>query len=357
MRSRSLCRLLPLTIALTLSSTLLLRASSDDLLFARLNEYLNALRVQAGIPALAAAVVGPGEVVWEQVYGLQDIDRNIAARYDTPFELDGTTEAIVGSLALRCASDGWLSLDDPVGAFVADSPDAALTLRQLLMHTVPGPNGPVFSYQPERLGPIANAVAGCTDSSFRFGIAGLFARMAMINSVPGADVVKLAPHADGFTVDDISHFSDVLSHLATPYAVDGRGRATASEYTASTLTPWSGMVSTLQDLEQFDLALKKGVLLRPEWLALAWTPPIGADGERLPHGIGWFVQTYNNERVVWQFGVSDSASSSLLISIPGRGLTLILLANSQGLVRPYPLAEGNVAVSPFARVFLSLFMR
>ena len=69
------------------------------------------------------------------------------------------------------------------------------------------------------------------------------------------------------------------------------------------------------------------------------------------------MQSYNRERVVWQFGVGDNASSSMMITIPGRGLTLILLANSQGLVRPFPLAEGNVAVSPFARLFLSLFAR
>ena len=117
------------------------------------------------------------------------------------------------------------------------------------------------------------------------------------------------------------------------------------------------MISSLRDLEQFDLALKKGVLLRPELIALAWTPPERANGDRLPHGIGWFAQTYNGERVVWQFGVADGASSSLLITIPSRGLTLVLLANSEGLVHPYPLAEGNVAVSPFARVFLSLFLR
>jgi hypothetical protein len=56
-------------------------------------------------------------------------------------------------------------------------------------------------------------------------------------------------------------------------------------------------------------------------------------------------------------GVADNASSSLVVTVPGRGLTLILLANSQGLVRPYPLAQGDVTASPFARIFLSLFVR
>ena len=117
------------------------------------------------------------------------------------------------------------------------------------------------------------------------------------------------------------------------------------------------MISTVRDLEQFDLALKKGVLLRPEWRVLAWTPPTDANGQPLPHAYGWFVQTYNGERIVWQFGVSDNASSSMVIAVPTRGLTLILLANSQGLARPFELSAGDVTVSPFARLFLSIFVR
>src|SRR5437762_1460887 len=80
-------------------------------------------------------------------------------------------------------------------------------------------------------------------------------------------------------------------------------------------------------------------------------------GRTLPHAYGWFVQQYNNEKIVWQFGVSDNASSSMILILPRRGLTLILLANSQGLARPFALSAGDVTVSPFARLFLSIFAR
>jgi hypothetical protein len=69
------------------------------------------------------------------------------------------------------------------------------------------------------------------------------------------------------------------------------------------------------------------------------------------------VQNYRGETVVWQFGVSANASSSLVVTVLGRGLTLILLANSDGLVKPYPLAAGDLTASPFGRLFLGLFVR
>ena len=114
---------------------------------------------------------------------------------------------------------------------------------------------------------------------------------------------------------------------------------------------------TVRDLAKFHLALKAGVLLRADTLALAWQAPIDRDGRRLPHGLGWFVQSYNGETIVWQFGVTDNGSSSLWVTVPGRGLTLILMANSSGLARPFNLAAGDLTVSPFARLFLGLFVR
>ena len=348
--------LLLLTMALSLSGGALVHAA-DDFVLSRFTTYLDSLRTQAGIPGLAAAIVGPANVNWEGFFGRQDLERNIAVRFDTPFQLDGTTQMVVASLAVRCASDGYLSLDDPVSKFAPSSADASATIRQLLTHTTAGVNGLTFSYRPERLAPVAAAIASCTDSTFRWGMSALFDRMAMIESVPGSDVVRLTAPAEDFTASALQRYSDVLRRLATPYAVDARGRATPSAYVASTLTPASGLISTVRDLEQFDLALKKGVLVRSDVLPLAWTPPTGANGQPLPHAYGWFVQDYNGERIVWQFGVSDNASSSMIITAPRRGLTLILLANSQGLARPFALSAGDVTVSPFARLFLSIFVR
>ena len=348
----------PLLLAMALAvSVAALAHAADDLVLSRFGEYLDALRVQAGIPGLSAAIVGPGDVMWEAAYGQQDVDRNVAARLDTPFQLDGTTQAIVASLAVRCASDGWVSLDDPVSKFAPSSPDAGATLRQLLTHTWSGPNGLTFSYRPERLAPVAAAVAGCTDSTFRWGMAALFDRLAMIDSVPGSDVLQVRAPAENFTAFALQRYSDVVRRLATPYAVDAKGHASLSSYNAPVLTPASGMISTVRDIEQFDLALKKGVLLRPEWRTLAWTPPADANGQPLPHAYGWFVQSYNGGRLVWQYGVGANASSSMIISVPERGLTLILLANSQGLARPFDLSQGDITVSPFARLFLSVFIR
>jgi hypothetical protein len=55
--------------------------------------------------------------------------------------------------------------------------------------------------------------------------------------------------------------------------------------------------------------------------------------------------------------MAENASSSLMITLPARGLTLIVMANSDGLVKLYSPAKGDVTLSPFARLFLNLFVR
>jgi CubicO group peptidase (beta-lactamase class C family) len=349
--------LVRLTIALSLSMGVLVHGA-DDFVFSRFGDYLDALRAQAGIPGLAVAIVGRESVTWERAFGYQDVDRNIATRLDTPFELDGTTEAIMGSLLVRCAADHRLSLSDPVSKFAPSTPEPSATLAQLLTHTTAGSNGLTFSYRPDRLGPVSGAIAACTDLPFRSGMASVLDRLAMTETVPGSNIVGPPVTEERFFTDAaLERYAAVLRRLATPYTVDARGRATPSASVPSPLAPASGLISTVRDLEKFDLALKDNFVVPAEWLTLAWTPPTDAAGKPLPHGYGWFVQDYNGERLVWQFGVSDNGSSSMIITVPRRATTLIMLANSPGLARPFSLAGGDLTVSPFARLFLSIFLR
>jgi CubicO group peptidase (beta-lactamase class C family) len=180
----------------------------------------------------------------------------------------------------------------------------------------------------------------------------------MGDSVPGPDVLRLEPPAEGIPApSQIDRYQTVLSRLATPYVLNAQRRAVPSTHTTTTLTPASGAITTARDYAKFDLALKRGEIVRTETLSASWQAPMGRNNQRLPHGVGWFVQTFNGEPIVWQFGVSDSGSSSMVMMAPGRGLTLVLLANSPGLVRPFALDKGDLVASPFGRLFLGMLVR
>jgi CubicO group peptidase (beta-lactamase class C family) len=344
-------------VAASLLVTAPLRAA-DELLFDRFRDYVDALRTQAGIPGLSVVIVGRTEVLWRYGSGLKDVDHPDPALPDTPFHVDGLTQILTASLVLRCAEEGRLSVDDPIGLYKRDAAEPSTTIRQLLTQTSGPADALSYVYRAERLDPLASAVRTCTGDSYRETVANLLDRFAMTNSVPGADVLSLAPPAEGVPVAALKvRYADVLARLAPAHTVDRKGRATVTARAISTLTPSGGLISTADDLARFDLALRSGALLRDDTLAAAWRPPVGRDHQSLPHGMGWFVQNYKGETVVWQFGVTENASSSLMVTVPARALTMIVLANSDQLVKPFPLTNGDVTVSPFAKLFLGVFVR
>jgi CubicO group peptidase (beta-lactamase class C family) len=124
-----------------------------------------------------------------------------------------------------------------------------------------------------------------------------------------------------------------------------------SEYPPKGVNASAGLVSTVRDLARYDAALDAHVLLSSSTQQIAWTPFRLASGRDSPYALGWFVQSTVAGRAVWHYGLWPTFSS-LILKLPERGMTLILLANSDGLSSLFPLAAGDVAVSPFARAFI-----
>jgi CubicO group peptidase (beta-lactamase class C family) len=348
--------LLILTIgALLLALRVPVRA--DSFLYNLFEQYTDALRRQAGIPGMATAIVTPNGGLFESAYGYQDLERSILTRTDTPFHVDGVTQAFTAELLLQCVEQGRLDIDTAVARFDTTGSDPGATVRQIMTHTSTSPGGLTFSYRLDRLAPLTAVAKDCDKESFRRTLASTLERFAMKDSVPGPDAATMKPEALGvFSKRGIERYQGVMTRLAVPYAVDRKGRPSASEYTVTSLTASAGLISTVDDLAKFDLALRDGLIVRDDMLAASWRNPVSGNGDPLPHAIGWFAQTYNGELIVWQFGVDDNASSSLILKVPARGLTLIMLANSDRLAKPFSLAAGDVTVSPFALQFLRLFV-
>ncbi|MNC94161.1 hypothetical protein D3C83_109470 [compost metagenome] len=59
---------------------------------------------------------------------------------------------------------------------------------------------------------------------------------------------------------------------------------------------------------------------------------------------------------MWQFGQVKDAYSAILVKVPARRLTFILLANSDVLAAPFTGGTWDVTASAFARTFLLMYV-
>jgi CubicO group peptidase (beta-lactamase class C family) len=323
---------------------------------------VEALRVAARIPGLAVAVVQDGRVVLAEGLGVADIATQAPVTAETPFDIASVSKPISAVVALRLVELGQLDLDRPMASFAGFAEFCGavreaggifwgdyrcdtepLTLRHVLSMQANDTVGTRFYYNPPSYSWASRPMMEVTQKSFSDLVAEhVFGPAAMTGSARKHRNLPLRP--------------ELAERLARPHRLDAQGQLVASELPGPQGDGAAGGVtSTAADLARFDLALDAGKLLSPASRAALWQTRTGADGQPLPYGLGWFVRTLDGRRVVWHTGLWEQAYSALYLKLPDEGLSLILLANSDGLGWQQGLDEAALERSPFARSFLAWF--
>ena len=108
---------------------------------AALNQALDALATaelaQSGIPSIQIAVGQSGQVVFEQGYGLSDVENQVAASHLTKYRTASVAKWWTATAAMMLNERGNLDLDAPVQQYCPTYPEksATVTTRMLINHT------------------------------------------------------------------------------------------------------------------------------------------------------------------------------------------------------------------------------
>jgi CubicO group peptidase (beta-lactamase class C family) len=305
---------------------------------------------------MSATVIQNGVVVWERGFGRRDVESGAPALPETPYLIGGLSQTFGATLFLRKCVDQWgAQLDDPVVLRNPAFGEPHTTQRQLLSHTAPAGGG--YVYSPLRFSALTPVIERCAQEPYRKVLVNeIFDRFAMLDSSP--DQMLATPSIEDARTFDAGHlerYADVVSRMATAYRITSGRAQRNTDLPARRVDASDGIISTVRDLARFDNALASNALLSRVTRDFGWTQSFAGDTP-LPTGLGWFVQEYHGEPIVWQFGVIRGGHSALIVKAPNRGLTFIALANSDGLTAPFALESGNVESSLFATLFLRLFL-
>jgi CubicO group peptidase (beta-lactamase class C family) len=321
---------------------------------------LEKLRTTARIPGLSAVVVKDGRVVFKQGFGFANLEKRIRATPDTPYNIASVTKPISAVVALKLVEEGRLDLDRLVktnprfsgfceefrqekSIFARDLRCGELTMRHLLSHSVSGAPGERFSYNPIMYSWASRPMAAAAGKPFSALVEEYVFRPAgMKHSARIHRELPLRP--------------DLALALAPPYHVDDSGKVFPSPPLSQQGDGAAGgVISTALDLAKFDAALDTGKLVSARSRDLMMTPTRSTAGTTIPYGLGWYVQEFRGRKLVWHSGWWEKAYSALYLKVPEKKLTLILLANSEGLWWDNPLDQAQVERSPFAAAFLDRF--
>jgi CubicO group peptidase (beta-lactamase class C family) len=313
---------------------------------------LEALRQELKIPGLSAAVVKDGQLVWAGGLGLADVENRIPATPETPYHLASVTKPFAALAIMQLVQDGKLSLDDPVSRYGVTLPEGdAVTVRHLMSHTSAGTPGARFQYDGTRYGLLSQVVLAATGRSLQDW---LFER---ILSPLGMDDTVPAPPTTCAGLPFAPACERVYAAIARPYLLDGELNPVLGFYQDS-FNAGAGLISTVVDLAKFGAALDSNTLVTAASKEQMFTPTVSTSGQELPYGLGWFTQSYRGTRLIWHTGYSPPSTSALFLKLPEQGLTFMVLANTDGLSRPFASAmgDGDVLGSLVAVAFYKHFV-
>jgi len=249
-------------------------------------------------------------------------------------------------MLMQLVNEGKISLDDPVTQYGINlNSSGTIRVRHLLSHTSEQTPGSVYSYNGDRFSYL--------DSVFVRADGRTFARALYDRIITPLNLKWIAPNP-GSTFFSLSGIAP-----ATYQGNFARGYASTFDDTPipfpTGFSTAAGLTASAREMLAFSMALDRDALLPANLKALMFTPVTLTGGGVSPYGLGWFSTDYKGVHVIWHYGLW-TAISTLIIKVPDRQLTFVLLANTEALSAPYPLAAGRLDQSPWAREFLDAFV-
>jgi CubicO group peptidase (beta-lactamase class C family) len=291
------------------------------------------------IPGLSAGIVHNQRLVWAQGFGFRDYEQRLPATPDTVYPIHSVTKTFSSVLTMHLVESDKLDLNTPIKRYIPgyDGHDAT-TVRHLLTHTSHGIPGERFRYDGNRFNLLTAVIEQVTKKPFAAALSEIILEPLAMRRTTG-------PDASGYVT--------ILDEVTKLYVLEDNSLA-ARPINGHFYLGASGILfSTVPDLARYDQALDQHVLLKEDSQEHVFLSSVSHTGKVLPYGLGWFVQHYQGVKLVWHYGIGPT--SSLLLKIPERNLTLILLANSDGICS-YKLHYGDVLKCPFVGPFLRLFV-
>src|SRR5215204_1605543 len=355
----AICLVLLVTLNTSVPFASQANTAGDGERLAQFEQSLDSLRRHYKIPGLSAAIVHNQRIIWDAGFGFQDIAGGILATPDTPYRIASLTKTFASTLLMQCVERGQLDLDAPINNYTSSITQPGVRIRHVFTHTSESvPPGERFIYNGNRFAALTAVIDSCASKPFREDLAKtILDPLEMWDSVPGQDMESPSPSAAAlFTPETLQRYKSVIQRLAKPYTLDSRGQPVLSAYPNRGISASAGLISTVRDLARYDAAVDRHLLLGAETQEVAWTNAVNSWGQVLPYAKGWFVQNRAGTRLVWHYGYWPTFSS-LILKVPSRDMTLILMANSDGLSAPFSNAlggVGDVTGSPFANLFLQM---
>ena len=325
----------------------------------RIERAISAEMSRSNIPGVSVAIVTDNKLQWSNGYGLADLENFVPAKSSTVYRLGSISKPITAVAVMQLVERGKLDPDAPVQKYCSAFPEKQwpVTARQILGHlggirhykgieevnstrryeTVAAgleifksepllhEPGTKYFYTTYGYSVLGCAVEGASGMKFTDFLRDNIFKPAGMNRMRADDIAELIINrAQGYQKTRSGELRN--SALAdTSYKIPG-----------------GGLVSTVEDLARFAIALQTGALAKKDTLEQMYTRQKTRDGNQIGYGLGWGINERKGMRVVAHGGAQQRVSTYLFM-LPEKGLAVALMANLEGVGGRLNELSGQIA--------------
>jgi len=322
---------------------------------------------KASSPGCAIGIMQDGEIVYQQGYGMANLEYNIPNTPKTIFHVASVSKQFAAMAIALLADKNQLSLDDEVNQYFTEFPDfgETITIRHLLHHT----SGLRDQWELLILAGWRMDDVITTDDvlellknqeklNFKPGDEFLYSNMGytllatIVELVSGKSLHEYCeehifkPLGMGDT-----HFHDdytmLVPNRAYSYAVTESGFK--HDVLSYSIVGATSLLTTVGDLLMWSNSFQDDSVWGQDVIDALHTQGILNDGEQIPYALGVVVRTYKGLMRVGHDG-ADAGFRSTLIRFPDQNLSIVVLCNL-GTMSPGKLAA-EIADIYLADVFI-----
>jgi len=321
----------------------------------KVDEYIEAEMLKQHVPGLSLAVVQGGKVVKSKGYGLANMELKVPATPTTVYQIQSITKSFVACGIMLLVEDGKLGLDDKITKYLSGLPQAwsEVTVRQMIAHT----SGIPSFVQDQGSGTAIIAFAQKTDSSEQI-ITWAAARPLKFAPGEGRKYSSTGYHLLGMIMEKVSgkpwgqflhdrifaplgmsntrvfsHF-DIIPNRASGYNHFGDVPVNGLTFTPAIMeSAAGGLVSTVEDMAKWEIALEAGTILKPSTLAQMAVPiklkndSTVKENDGTRHGLGWDLPTWQGHRVMVHGGDQVTGFTAIFSRFIDDKVAVIILTN------------------------------
>ena len=318
---------------------------------AQIEKAVSAFMTANSVPGVSVAIVQDGQPRWSAGFGMSDLEDFTPATSSTLYRLGSISKPITAVAILQLHERGNLDLDAPVQKYCPAFPrkDSPITSRQLLAHLggirhynqdgkgdVPDDSARHFSSMQEALQLFAaDPLVATPGAEFHYSTYGYTLLGCVLEGAASQkylDFVRenvFRPAAMEHTQAD--DFFAIVAHRTRWYHKDKSGAVhNAGVLDSSYKIPGGGLISSADDMANFEAAILAGKLLKPSTQELMLTAQRTAGGKLTSYALGWGVTDKFGLHVIGHDGGQQGTSTAMIVA-PQKSAGVVVLANMDTL--------------------------